>query len=310
VISYLFAILAAVTNATSNVLNRRATREEPIEVHFRLRLFLDLVRRRAWLTAVGMMAFSFLFSAIALGTGQLATVQIIVTMELPLTLIGAAMFLTSGLGRREVLAIVAMAAGVVGVLTILDPRTGGAPTSKPAIVWILGSAINASAVVILFLTAKATKNMRRQAGLLGAACGLSYGLASAFTKGMTEQFGTHGFVGVLASWQLWAAAAAGITATWLLENAYQAGSLAAAQPGITLLDPTAATIWGVFVFGEHVRSGIYAAIAIVPLAVLITGVVNLSSSSCLRTAAGTDEARARARQPRGMEAAAERGPGR
>ena len=41
----------------------------------------------------------------------------------------------------------------------------------------------------------------------------------------------------------------------LLENAYHAGPLAAAQPGITLADPLVATTWGGFVFGEHVPTG-------------------------------------------------------
>ena len=44
-ISYLAALLAAVTNATSNVLNRKAAREAPGRDQFRLRLISDLVHR-------------------------------------------------------------------------------------------------------------------------------------------------------------------------------------------------------------------------------------------------------------------------
>jgi hypothetical protein len=60
---------------------------------------------------------------------------------------------------------------------------------------------------------------------------------------------------VFSSWQLYACAVTGILSTWLLENAYQAGPLTAAQPGITLMDPLAATTWGVAVFGEQIRGG-------------------------------------------------------
>ena len=50
---------------------------------------------------------------------------------------------------------------------------------------------------------------------------------------------------MISSWQLYAAAVAGIVSFWLLENASHAGPLAAAQPGITLAGPLVATTWGV-----------------------------------------------------------------
>jgi len=49
VISYLAALLAAVTNATSNALNRKAARDAPGLARLRLRLIADLLHRRAWL---------------------------------------------------------------------------------------------------------------------------------------------------------------------------------------------------------------------------------------------------------------------
>ena len=76
-ISYLAALLAAVTNATSNALNRKAAREAPGRAQFRLRLITDLLHRRAWLAAIGLMSLSFVFSAAALGT---ALVNITITL--------------------------------------------------------------------------------------------------------------------------------------------------------------------------------------------------------------------------------------
>jgi hypothetical protein len=109
----------------------------------------------------------------------------------------------------------------------------------------------------LFFLARRTQNSAKRAALLGLATGFGYGLASAHTKGMTEQSSDGGVIGVLASWQLYAATAAGITATWLLQNAYHAGRLAAAQPGITLADPAVSTAWGILVFHEQVRGGYF-----------------------------------------------------
>lgn len=72
---------------------------------------------------------------------------------------------------------------------------------------------------------------------------------------MTEQFSSSGITGALTSWQLYGAAAAGLLAFWLDQNAMNAGRLAAAQPGITLGDPFVSIAWGVTVFGETTRGG-------------------------------------------------------
>jgi hypothetical protein len=45
-------------------------------------------------------------------------------------------------------------------------------------------------------------------------------------------------------------------ATMLLaSHALAAGPLAASQPGFTVLDPLSASLLGVFLFGEHIRTG-------------------------------------------------------
>ena len=287
-ISYVAALLTAITNAASNVLNRKATREEPQKVEFRMRLILDLLHRRMWLVAVAVMLLSFLFGAFALGTGQLAAVQIIIILELPLTLLGAAKFLGGRLNAREWAAVASMTAGVIGLLAILDPQPGP-PVAIPAAKWIVGSAATVVPTAAFFLLARRTGSPARRAALLGLATGLSYGLAAAYTKGLTRQFTHGGIVGALESWQLYAAAAVGIAATWLLQNAYHAGRLAAAQPGVTLLDPAAATAWGIAVFGERVRGGPFLALTPLPAIALVAGVLLLSRSPVLQGSAGGDE---------------------
>lgn len=294
------ALAAAIANAASNVLNRKATREEPAREEFRLRLILGLARRRTWLAAVAVMLLSFVFSAVALGAGELAAVQIIIILELPMTLIGGSWVLGARLGAREWVAVAAMTAGVAGFLACLDPRAGGR-TNAPAADWIIGSAVAGGALLALFLTARASRSPARRAGLLGVACGIGYGLASAYTKGMTQQFLAGGLIATLASWQLYAAGVTGLLATWLLQNAYHAGRLAAAQPGITLTDPLLAVIWGVMIFGEQVNGGAALALAVLPVLVLAGGVVVLSRSPALHSAAGASEAGGREHRDRGCE---------
>ena len=67
----------------------------------------------------------------------------------------------------------------------------------------------------------------------------------------------------------------------LASHALAAGPLAASQPGFTILDPLAASLLGVFLFGEHIRTdaGALAGEALA-LAVVIAGAATLSRS-CL-----------------------------
>jgi drug/metabolite transporter (DMT)-like permease len=300
VISTVAALATAVANASSNVLNRKAARDEPARVAFRLRLILDLLRKRTWLIAVLIMVLSFVLGAIALGTGVLAAVQTIIILELPMTLIGGVWVLGGHLGKREWAAILAMTAGVVGFLLCLDPAAGGRAT-VPGLDWLAGSAVSGGLLLAAFLSARATGNPARRAALLGIACGLAYGLAAAYVKGMTQEFSSGGLAAVLTGWQLLAAAVAGLLGMWLLENAYHAGRLAAAQPGITLVDPLVATLWGVLAFREHVRTGPLLAVAVLPLVLLATGVFLLSRSPVLQSAAGASES-GEPREPAGNAA--------
>lgn len=287
-VSYIAAFLTAASNAASNVLNRKATRDQPAQHHFRARLILGLLRRRTWLAAVALMLVSFVLGAVAMGTGQLATAQIIIVLELPITLLGAAKFLGGRLRAVEWAAIAGLTGGVIGVLACLDPRSGTPAAAGPA-AWIIGSAATAAPAVALVVAARRTGGAARRAALLGMASGLGYGLASAYAKGVTQQFAYGGITGVLASWQLYAAGAAGITAMWLLQNTYHAGRLAAGQPGITLLGPSTAAVWGVVVFGEHVRGGVFLASAALPAVILIASVLVLSRSAAMQATAGAEE---------------------
>jgi hypothetical protein len=68
----------------------------------------------------------------------------------------------------------------------------------------------------------------------------------------------------------------------LASHALAAGPLAASQPGFTILDPLSASLFGVFLFGEHIRTDA-AALAgeALALAVIIAGAAALSRSSLI-----------------------------
>ncbi|MGH3402271.1 MAG: DMT family transporter [Streptosporangiaceae bacterium] len=291
-ISYVLAFLGAMANATGNALNRKASEDEPEKVAFRWQLFEDLIHKRVWLSAVGLMTVSFIFASAALGFGQLASVQLIIVLELPMTLIGGSLILGSKLAVRDWVAVAVMTGGVICLLALLHPRPGP-PKAIPPFEWIMASVANLGAIVVLFLAAKAHPSSTARAGLLGLASGFAYGLTAAFTKGMADQFNSGGVSGVLTSWQLYATVTAGITAAFLLQNAYQAGPLTASQPGITLVDPIVSTLWGVVVFGEQINHGVPLALAPLALLAVAGGVLALSHSPVLHlTQTGEDRTKA------------------
>jgi hypothetical protein len=65
----------------------------------------------------------------------------------------------------------------------------------------------------------------------------------------------------------------------LASHALAAGPLAASQPGFTILDPLAASLLGLFLFGEHFDASTGdLALEALALALLVAGVTTLSHS--------------------------------
>src|SRR5262249_29602709 len=87
---------------------------------------------------------------------------------------------------------------------------------------------------------------------------------------------------IVPAWSLYLLIAAGAVTMLLASHALAAGPLAASQPGFTILDPLAASLLGVFLFGEHIRTDA-AALAgeALALAVVIAGAAVLSRSSLI-----------------------------
>jgi drug/metabolite transporter (DMT)-like permease len=237
----------------------------------------DLARHKSWLAGVAAIIVSFLLQVAALNFGQLAAVQPVVILELPLTLIGASLFLGASMRRREWLAAGLLTVGVAAVITGLSPRGGASRVA--ALTWIVGIGASAGVIVALVVAGRRFDGPRRGA-LIGAATGVDFGLTAALMKAMTHALAA-GLLGVLTSWATYAMAAAGISAMFLMQNALQAGRLVTAQPGVTLLDPVTAIIWGTVGFHEHTSGGFMLAVAVAGGVIMAAGAVTLSRSPAL-----------------------------
>jgi hypothetical protein len=85
-----------------------------------------------------------------------------------------------------------------------------------------------------------------------------------------------GFDAFLAAWQTYGFALTGVGAILLLENALQAGPLAASQPALTIGDATVSLLLGVALFGESIRTGWWLLPEAIGTGLILWGVLRLT----------------------------------
>jgi drug/metabolite transporter (DMT)-like permease len=306
-LSYPLALLAACANAVSSVLQRRANRDLPQEDSLRPGLIRHLLGRPVWFAGVACMVASFVLQAGALASGELSVVQPLLLVELPITLLLSSRIFHAPLHRREWLTIGGMTLGLAAVLYFLAPSAGKQGEIHWQI-WLAGAGANGVVVVAAVEYGRRSgggpgdeQAAGRRAACYGIAAGCQFALTAALMKGAMSR-SQHGVAEVFTGWELYAMAASGLLAVFLLQSAVHAGKLLAAQPGLTLSDPLLSVLWGVFAFGERVRGGIYLLPAAVGIALLAASVVVLTRSPLLKGEAALSE---RGDQARGV--GAERG---
>ena len=95
----------------------------------------------------------------------------------------------------------------------------------------------------------------------------------------------EGPAAALGAWETYGFVVAGVASVILIQAALHAGTLVAAQPGITLLDPLVALLWGTIVLGETTRTGPILLLAALGALGIVVGVLLLVRSSTARLAA-------------------------
>jgi len=274
VISVLFALLTAASNATASVLQRRAAAQVPQDRSLHLSLVADLIRRRVWLAGIGMVIVAALFQAAALATGPIALVQPIFIIELPLALLLSALTARRPLGLIPWGAVAATTVGLGAGLACADPS--GGTDQAPNSAWVIALIATAGFEALVIGTAVPLRGEPR-AALLGLAAACGYALTAALMKNAVAALG-HGPAAFFGTWQLYATAAAGVGALFLLQNALQAGTLVASQPTLTIGDALISTSYGVTLFDEQLRTGWWLLPQLTALAMITVGYVRIARS--------------------------------
>jgi drug/metabolite transporter (DMT)-like permease len=274
VLSLVLAVLAAGCNAISSVLQRKANRDEARERPFGVGLLLHLFSRRIWLTGIAAMIASFLLQATALAVGQLSLVEPVLVLELPLALILGAVVMRHRLNRRNWLDSAVMAAGLALLIAALAPSGGHAAHvgTGTALAATCGTFVG----VAVLVGCGQFGPQRARAALFGAAAGSGFGLTAALMKLALARLTDRGVVAMLTAWPTYATAVLGIASVALVQAALHAGTLVAAQPGITVADPLVSLLWGTLVIGESTRGGAFLWLAAAGGVMIVVAAIALS----------------------------------
>jgi drug/metabolite transporter (DMT)-like permease len=274
------ALAASVCTATASVCQRLGARSSQTN-GLDPWLIFRLARRPIWLAGIASMILGFVFQLTALHYGPLALVQPILSLELLFVFGYMAVLGSRGVKRRDWMAAAAMSAGLGLFLFAASPS--GGRDHAPAFLWLLAGLATLGVVVFALATAfglrhRTTTSGSHRAAILGAATGVAWGFVAAIIK----EFSSHlddGAAAIFSNWSVYALIVAGAGSLLLASHALAAGPLAASQPGFTILDPLAASLLGLFLFGEHFEAGAGdLAFEALALALLVAGVTALSHS--------------------------------
>jgi drug/metabolite transporter (DMT)-like permease len=248
-----------------------ASEEEARQAGFLLRL----ARRPRWLAGIAADAVGFVGQAVALAIGRLVVVQPLLATSVVFSLPLGAKLGGRRVARRDMVAALAVTAGLGIFLVVADPSGGREDATAAA--WIVAFAATALLCAALALAARGRPPARR-AGLIGAAAGILFGLSAALTKATVERL-DDGVLEVLLDWHLYALIAVGYASMSLSQSSLQTGALAPSVATQMSLDPIASLLLGIFAFDETVHedtAGLIAALA--AFAVMIVGIVALAAA--------------------------------
>jgi hypothetical protein len=193
---------------------------------------------------------------------------------------------------RDWISAVGMVVGLGAFLALARPHGGRAEASMS--MWALAALVTFALAGILaamaYLPGKRGQRpgTGRKAALLGIAAAVGFGFVAAVVKELSMHL-SQGPTAVFLNWSPYVLLLSGAVAMFLASNAFQAGSLAASQPGLTIVDPLVAGALGVVLFGESLRHNPLALWGeLLAVAVVIASVIMLSQSPLVRDEVDSD----------------------
>lgn len=273
------AILASGMYAAASVLQQRTASAESHQHALRLGLLTRLLQNPLWLLGVTADIAGYLLQFIALGAGALVVVQ-------PLLVVGLLFALPIGahwggfrLKAKDWLGAVAVCAGLGVFLIVARPARGH--DNVHLHVWLLLLVVSALFCAGLLLICR-HRSLRQRAVLLSGVAGISYGVSAALTKTCAHLL-SRGVPVLLTHWQPYVLIAIGVGGMLVSQSAFQAGTLDASLPTMTVVDPIVSILIGAVAFGESLDIGAASTTTeVVALLVMTTGVFLLARTKAVQ----------------------------
>ncbi|WP_406864453.1 DMT family transporter [Streptomyces sp. HUAS MG47] len=264
-LAVLLSLVSAVAYAAAAIVQERVAASSPGHVYAPL-------RSTAWWGSVALNCLGGLLHVAALAYGPLSIVQPLGALTIVFALPMAALFVGRRAGRTAWRGALMATVGLAGLLSL----TGGADSAAPVGTERLLLAAVAAGVVGALVVGSA--RMRRPVArgvVVAAAAGVSFGLASVFTKTVAEEWTADA---PLAEWPaLLATAGFAVAGLLLSQAAYHHGGLAAPLATVTVVNPVVAAVIGLTLFGETFRYGVVGTtLAVLAGAVAAAGLVLLT----------------------------------
>jgi drug/metabolite transporter (DMT)-like permease len=279
VLAVLSALGSALMYALASVLQQRSAAAQPADQALRLSLLGRLLRTRMWLLGLGCDVVGYLLQFVALGHGPIVVVQPLLVCGLLFALPLGAAWAGRKLRRLDWVAAVMVCTGLAVFLLVASPEPGH--NNIRPVIWValLGSS---AALTMLLVAASRGRPPWQRAVLLSGAAGVVYGVTAALTKTSSHLL-DGGILHLLVHWQPYALLIAGVGGMVIGQSAFQAGSLDASLPTMSVVDPIVSIVIGAVAFGESIASGPGdVALEVIALIAMSTGVVLLARAAAAR----------------------------
>jgi drug/metabolite transporter (DMT)-like permease len=285
------AILAAVCFALAATLWQKAALGMSGVSVRRPKSLVVLLTQWVWLLGLAAQIGGVALQAAALDRGRVSIIQpLLVTTVIWALPLGY--FLThQTIGRREVSGAVIIVVGLALYASFGDPAAGidNAPGSD----WAAAIFVIVAACIALLLFAN-RGSLSTRAALLGTIAGMLYGLSATLMKPVVENLHTEGLGNVIAGWEFWVWAAAGIVGFLFQQLSLSTGRLVPSVATVSVANPVVSVMLGALVLQERLDKNPpwHAVVAVGALCLALLGAVVISSAR-----EHGDEAEQRAPEP-------------
>ena len=227
-----------------------------------------------WLFGSAALLCGYAVQAVALNNGRLAIIQPLLVTTVVFALPLGVLFTQQHVGRREILGATVVVAGLAAFAIFGDPSSGN--DDAPSDEWVIALSVIAVVCCVLLVLARRSDGSR-QAALYGIVAGILFGASACLVKPTVETLEADGVRAVLADWELYAMAIAGITAFVLQQVSLSSGFLATSVATVSTANPIVSVTIGVLLFEERLSRPLWhVVVAVAGLALAMIGAVAIS----------------------------------